>query len=378
VPVLGHDFFLFTWLGIVLGMMASAVLVGPLLHYWSTRHCYLVALPFMALSLWPALANYLGEQPLPPEDRTQTLAENWRKHPEMFLLASCMGLVLIGIVIVTLTLSVEKDVEFPQFMMSLIGACAVLGSLAVFIRWEITGPCIFWFILQACPKVDGALFFFYTDGPDAFPGGPAFSPWLYATGMTLACCCGALCAYLTGDFLFLKWRYPSIIFLTVPLRVVAKLMLLPVLWRWTTPRYADSEASFILALEFLHSLLFSWSWIPRQVMTAHATPTGYEATMLSLMSGTFNMASMIASYCGCWMLSNFSVCVDGTADDAESFARIWKPYIVSSVSPLLTLLVLPLLIPNKYQTEVLISEKPESSTHGSFFKRRFRRNPCAR
>jgi len=369
---LSHDFFLFTWLGIVVGMIASALLVGPLLHYWSPRHCYLVALPFLGLSLWPALANYLGEQPLPLEDRTQLMAANFRKHPEMFILALCMALVLIGIVIATLTLSKEKDVEFPQFMMSFVGACIILASLAIFIRWEITGPCIFWFILQACPRVDGALFFFYTDGPDVFPGGPFFSPWLYATGMNLACFCGTLCAYLTGDFLFKEWRYPSIILLTVPLRVVARLMLIPVLWRWTIPSYADSEASFILALEFLHGMCFAWSWIPRQVMTAHATPTGYEATMLSLMSGTFNMASMISSYCGCWILSNFSVCVDGSTDDAKSLARIWKPYTVSSVSPLLALVLLPILIPNKYQTEVLITEKPESSTHGSFFTRRFR------
>jgi len=373
VAHLSHDFFLFTWLGIVMGMIASALLVGPLLHYWSPRHCYLVALPFMALSLWPALANYLGEQPLPVEDRTGVMVANFRKHPEMFILASCMALVLIGIVIATLALSEEKNVEFPQFMMSLIGAFAVLASLAIFIRWEITGPAIFWFMLQACPKVDGALFFFYTDGPDVFPGGPAFSPWMYATGMNLASICGALCAYLTGDFLFKEWRYPSIILLTVPLRVVTRLMLIPILWRWTIPRYADSEAAFILALEFLHCMSFAWSWIPRQVMTAHATPTGYEATMLSLMSGTFNMASMISSYCGCWILSHFLVFVDGSPDDAKSLARIWKPYTLSSVSPLLALILLPILIPNKYQTEVLITEKPESSTHGSFFKKRFRR-----
>jgi len=142
---LSHDFFLFTWLGIVVGMIASALLVGPLLHYWSPRHCYLVALPFLGLSLWPALANYLGEQPLPLEDRTQLMAANFRKHPEMFILALCMALVLIGIVIATLTLSKEKDVEFPQFMMSFVGACIILASLAIFIRWEITGPCIFWF-----------------------------------------------------------------------------------------------------------------------------------------------------------------------------------------------------------------------------------------
>jgi hypothetical protein len=373
VAHLSHDFFLFTWLGIVVGMIASALLAGPVLHYWSPRHCYLVALPFMALSLWPALANYLGEQPLPLEDRTSLMAANFRKHPEMFILASCMGLVLIGIVVATLTLSEEKNVEFPQFMMSFIGACTVLASLAIFIRWEITGPCIFWFILQACPRVDGALFFFYTDGPEAFPGGPAFSPWLYATGMNLASFCGALCAYLTGDFLFKQWRYPSIILLTVPLRAVTRLMLLPVLWRWTIPRYVDSEASFILLLEFLHCMFSGWSWIPRQVMTAHATPTGYEATMLSLMSGTFNMASMISSYCGCWMLSSFSVCVDGSPDDAKSLARIWKPYIISVVVPLFALFLVPMLIPNKYQTELLITEKPESSTHGSFFKNRFRR-----
>merc|ERR1740138_1225753 len=104
-------------------------------------------------------------------------------------------------------------------------------------------------------------------------------------------------------------------------------------------------------------------------MNAHMTVSGYEAMMLALIAGTFNMGSMISSYLGCWLLSKFNVCVDGDAGDAAAFANLWKPYLVAVLTPVLVLIFMPWLIPNKLQTEALIIEYPESTTYGAPFQR---------
>lgn len=368
---LGPDFFLFTWLGCVLGMIAATMIAGALIEHVAPQACYLVALPFMALALWPTIMNYLGEQPLPEEERAGRMIANFAQHPEMCSLALGMGVVLATLGV--LTANSGHNPEGRHAMLSVAASLLLVGAFALFIRWEMSGPVIFWFLLQACPKIDGALFYFYTDGPEMFPIGPWFSASLYTTGLGLACFFGALAGYLTGSELFRNWRYPSIILLTVPLRAIVRLLLLPMLWRWTTAPYYVSDRWLALTVEFFSSMIYSYTWIPRQVMSAHMTPDATEATMLALMSGSFNMGGMISSYLGSWLLDAFSIGVDGTAKDGPAFEHIWKPYAVSVVCPLLVLALLPGFIPNRLQTEALITERPESTTHGSPFSRYLQR-----
>lgn len=372
---LGPDFFLFTWLGIVIGMILATLLVGPIIEHWSAHTCYLVALPFILPLFWPLLKNYMGERRLPEgETMLSRLTANFQNHPVMFWLCLGVGLLIAGMSV--LTFSAKKDSEDTQALAISVASALLLAAIGVFIRSEIAGPVVFWFLLQACPQVNGALFYFYTDGPKAFPGGPHFSAWMYATGMGLAGLLGVLAGYLSGSALFANWRYTSILLLTVPSRAVVRLCLLPVLWRWSTTRYnisgvpdPYSDVYWVFPVEFFSSMLFAWSWVPKQVMNAQLTPKGNEATMLALTAGTFNMGSMVSSYLGCWLLSTFKICADGTPGDRADLMTLWRPYIICVLAPVLVLILLPLFIPHKLQTEVLITEHPESPTYGSFKQR---------
>jgi MFS family permease len=107
---LGPDFFLFTWLGIVIGMILATLCVGPLIQYWSPHSCYLVALPFIAISLWPTVMNYMGEKELQDNESVfARIASNLKRHPEMSSLCIGMGLLLVAITVVTFT--VREDAE---------------------------------------------------------------------------------------------------------------------------------------------------------------------------------------------------------------------------------------------------------------------------
>merc|ERR1712232_1503858 len=130
---------------------------------------------------------------------------------------------------------------------------------------------------------------------------------------------------------------------------------------------ALADVAWVFPIEFLSSMLFAWSWVPKQVMNAHLTPKGNEATMLALTAGTFNLGSIIASYLGCWLLSSYNICPDGDSGDASALAKLWRPYIICVLAPVFVLVLLPVFIPNKLQTEVLLTERPESCTYGTLF-----------
>jgi len=376
---LGPDFFLFTWLGIVIAMIMVTLLVGPIIQHWSPYACYLVAIPFMLPFFWPTMMNYMGEKKLPPEETVAVrFMANFHNHPAMFWLCLAMGVLIAGMSVVTFTSG--EGSERAQALAITIAATILLTAIAVTIRLEVALPLTFWFLLQACPQVNGALFYFYTDDIEAFPDGPHFSTWMYATGLSVAGLLGVLTGYLTGSAIFKNWRYTSILLLTVPCRAFVRMGLVPVLWRWNRTRYhlgsvhdAYADVYWIFPIEFLASMLFAWSWVPKQVMNAHLTPTGNEATMLALTAGTFNLGSVMASYIGCWLLSTFKVCPDGTSD-ADAMENLWKPYMIGVVTPLLVLVLLPFFIPHKLQTEVLITEHPESCTYGSLRQRLADRN----
>jgi len=377
---LGPDFFLFTWLGIVIGMILATLLVGPIIQHWSPHACYLVALPFILPMMWPTLMNYMGERRLPEsETMLSRLVSNFQNFPVMFGLCLGVGLLIAGMSVMTFT--AKKDSEASQALTISIAAALLLAGIGIFIRSEIAGPVVFWFLLQACPQVNGAMFYFYTDDVEAFPGGPHFSAWMYATGMGIAGLLGVLTGYLSGSALFTNWRYTSILLLTVPSRAIVRLFLLPVLWRWSATRYHTTgvqdpyaDLYWVFPVEFLSSMLFAWSWVPKQVMNAHLTPKGNEATMLALTAGTFNLGSIMASYLGCWLLSSFKICPDGGSGDAAALMNLWRPYVISVVAPVLVLVLLPLFIPHKLQTEILITEHPESPTYNSLSQRVTARN----
>lgn len=360
---LGPDFFMFTWVGINVGMIMAVLLAGPIIQYYGPEMCFLVALPFMALILLPTALNWIGEQQLPEAERWGRCAMVFWQQPEMFLISLGMGVVIGVITIATFSAFLKDWLVF----ICIAASCTLVGSVVCFLRPAIAHPVLFWFLLTAiAPKVDGALFYFYTDGPEVYPAGPHFSPWLYTTGLGLSGFLGSLAGYLSGSELFKGWRYRGVILLALPLYSLARLAMLPVILRWNrTGHYQVPDPFMVFPFEFLMGMFFGWIWIPKQVMNAHMCTVGSESTMLAIMAGTFNLGGLVSRYLGCWILDYFEVCPDGTVGDAEKFDNLWKPYTIEALSRLIVLPLLFWLIPNKLQTEVLIADHPEDASYGS-------------
>lgn len=368
---LGPEFFTFTWLGINVGQVASVCLLGPLIHHFGPRIPFIVAMPFIALVLWPTLCNFLGERQVPPEDRGGNLRLA-RQHPVLCSLTFLIGVLIVTLIICTFLLSEEHLIALALGL-----AALVLTGFLGFVRWEITGPIVFYFMLGMLSfNVEGALFYFYTDTPEKYALGPHFSIWFYTTGIGAASFLGVTVGFLTGSELFRSWSYRGILKLTIVLRAVTQLALVPVLLRWTGH---VTDAAWVLGAITVDSIVFAWRWIPKQVMGAHLTPQGVEATMLGLSAGTFNMAAILSSYCGSYLLHHFGVAPTGGADEANAFQHLWKVQVLAALAPCMMLFLLPTLVPPQTQTEPLIVERRDSATHGSWFELAMsaRRRPSA-
>jgi MFS family permease len=359
---LGPQFFTFTWLGINIGQVLGVVLVGLLIHYAGPRLPYLVAFPFMALVLWPTLSKFLGERPIPYEERAGYLPLI-QKHPVLCSLTLLIGFLIINLIVGTFFLS-----EGELLVLSLVFATLVMMGFLIFIRPEIMGPVVFYFMLGLFSfNIDGALFYFYTDTPEQYPEGPHFSAWFYTSGLGATIFLGIMAGFISGSEIFKNWSYRGILKVTVMLRAITQLCLVPLLCRWNLI-FGIPDHLWVLVVTFADTMVFAWRWIPKQVMGAHLTPRGVEATMLGLNAGTFNMAMILSSYCGGYVLHRFGVRPGGQVGDGAMFEHLWMCQVVAALAPCTLLFAMPAFIPAKIQTEPLLVERPDSATHGSMFE----------
>lgn len=360
---LGPELFTFTWFGIMIGRVLSLCIVGPIIYFFDARMPYLIALPFMVLVLWPTVCNYLGEKPV-SSDELNHCVNTLRKHAVLVCLTIVIGAVIVALILGTFFLS---DRRLAVLTVSL--ALAVIISVGFFIRPEIAGPIVFYFLLNLSQlNIDGALFYWFTDSPEAFPEGPHFSAGFYITVMGLVLCFGIMLSFWSGAILFKGWSYQGITCLSIVLRVPTSLLMVPMLRRWNVG-LGVSDAAWVLTATFLDLVVCAWRWIPKQVMGAHLTPKGVEATMLGLSAGSFNLAGILSSYLGSFLLEFYGVRPSGQTNESQMFDGIWKAQVVLSLTPCLTLPLIPYLMPAKTQTESLINEAEDSGTYRSMFER---------
>lgn len=261
--------------------------------------------------------------------------------------------------------------------LSLVLATVVLLGFSAFIRKEIAGPVIFYFILGLVSmNIDGALFYFYTDSPQEFPSGPHFSAYFFTTGIGASTFLGIMVGFLTGGELFADWSYRNILNVTIALRALTQLAMVPVLLRWTAV-VGIPDSIWVLAVTAVDNVFMAWRWIPKQVMGAHLTPKGVEATAVGLNAGTYNMATILSSYIGGALLNFLGVVPVGRAGESRSFDKLWQAQVLVALAPCTVLFIVPLLVPSKRQTEPLLLEQLDSATHGSAFEMMMARRRAA-
>merc|ERR1719460_3424065 len=136
------------------------------------------------------------------------------QNPVLWMLTFCMAGLVVLLIFGTFFLA-----EHVLLGLSIGSAVFVLCGFLVFIRREIAGPIIFYFVLGLSSfNLDGALFYFYTDSPEEYPEGPHFTAYFYTTAIGLVAFVGIMFGFLSGAELFKGWSYRRILGLTVVIR----------------------------------------------------------------------------------------------------------------------------------------------------------------
>lgn len=340
------------------GMIISAMLTGSVIHYWGPRAPYFVALPFCCCIFAIPIFNWLQEERLLPEERLMNF-ESVKKNPYLFGL----GVLLLPLLLMLACGSLANFPERTLVVLALFASGVVVGGYMTFIRPEISGPIVFFFIMRCLNlHIQGALFYFFTDPIANFPEGPHFSPMFYVTGVTSIAIFGRMLGFITARQLFGTWSYQRALSLTIPLVACTQLSLVPLLLRWNL-LVGIPDRAYVLMWTFTDMLLRGWRHFPFSVALLQATPQGLEASSMALNSGALNMAMTLSIFFGSFALDLCGVRPSGDSQESSAFSGLWKVQAASALLPLLSVPLIPLFMPSRSHMQTLIDENPTSATH---------------
>merc|ERR1719221_1838449 len=103
---------------------------------------------------------------------------------------------------------------------------------------------------------------------------------------------------------------------------------------------------FVMGTGAFASVIGQWMWMPSVVILSQLCPEGMEATMYALLAGCHNLGNTIASNCGALLLEWLGCQPGGNPGESDQFKNLWIGSVVSTVLPMLTLALMPWLIPN--------------------------------
>ena len=358
----GPDLVTFVWSGVTLGGLLATSTVGVLLQYCGgPKTVYAVCAVAASVIFIPTSLGYLEEERMSVSEATAHTAKMIRRQPEIIFLSILMAISVITMGIVGVT---YQDITI-NFGLALFFGIVVISSFAILLRPLISLMTVFAFVQTSCAlSIEGATFYFFTDNETQYPNGPHFSAFFYTTVIGLIVGVFGLAGLWSYNRFMKEWTYRSIYFFANLAVTVLNLVGL-VLYTRTNLDWGIPDKVFVLCGSVMQSLVLTWMWIPGIVMLAHLCPKGLEASMYALLAGCHNIGSSVAQYSGAYMLSELGITPNGSIDESTKFDLLWQAVLIAAILPLFSLIFLPFCIPNKTQTDTILTEHPHSATVGS-------------
>lgn len=364
VPHLGPDLMTYVWFGLQAGGLVGVIIAGPMMQYWSVfAPCFVSILP-VGLAIVLILMGYMQEKQLTSEDVTSVRECMWKQKEAcilciLMLTGSCT-LTFIGILFADVTVNVVA---------SLCVVIIMIGAFLLLLRPVIAKVNTF-FVLQTTLSLSysGASFYFFTDNATQYPEGPHFSITFYSTVLGIASAVFSMLGIYTYQRWWRTWKYPSLITLT---NVVYCLLCLSdcVVYSRLNVKIGIPDRVFVLGSSALQTVIYQWMWVPGIVILSQLCPKDMEATMYALLAGCHNLGSTVANNCGSLLLVLMDVTPSGQIDESAQFVNLWRCALIAAICPVLTLILIPFLIPDARQTETLLDAEDRDASKGSLWKR---------
>jgi len=351
-PDKGPDFITLVWLMVACGGLMATLTLGWVLEWVEPHWVYGICVIPAALTLVPVLLNYLDEKKLTAEE-VVAVRKFYFAQSELVVLVVLVGGASILIMVTGLT-------QHSVWVNLAVGlSCAVVvGSAFMLLTTPMIGKMVCFGIIQHLCAFNtmGAVFYFFTNGPEQYPEGPHFTPMFLITIVGVVGSCFSLVGFSVFNLCMKHWRYHSVFFTTNFMYCCGHALAAVQFSRWNL-RLGISDEAFAVSYAVIQSITTSMLFLPGIVLLTQLCPKNVEATMYALLAGTSNLGTQIGGAVGAAVLTYLGVTPRGAAGETDKFENLWIAALVSSFAPLITLAILPWMIPNALQTERLMDDK---------------------
>mmetsp|Transcript_22348 Transcript_22348/g.31292 ORF Transcript_22348/g.31292 Transcript_22348/m.31292 type:complete len:604 (-) Transcript_22348:157-1968(-) len=385
-PAHGSDLISFVWGGLSIAQLLAVATVGQLIEHLGAKYVFALSVIPCALGIFPGSLNLLEEDPQHVRAQQQALihpngdgmgpgleAQGNEQLAHAGSLWSCFGFITINtskickhsnyfvLVLILTGLSLVLAVVGAVSTNNSLNCTIAIGAgLVTFIAFFVLADPLVaktnsFFLLYACCyiSIEGATFYFFTDTPEQYPGGPNFSPTFYTTVIGLiASGTSLLGIYIYNAFLSHS-KYRTIFLINGLMWTLINIISCAVFLRWNLLVGIPDEV-FVLGSQALQQMILQFGWIPGVVLMSHLCHEGMEATMYALMAGSQNMGSNISYFTGAYILEVLKVQPSGAKNESHQFDNLWLVAVISSLGGLVPLLFLPYLIPDARPDEKLV------------------------
>lgn len=363
-PNEGPDLVTFVWFGWSVMAIVANIIVPPLLNNFGVHATYTVMAISASILFWPLLRNYLGERTYTAEEGEEVrsrLMQNWQ------LLIPSSTMLVIGFVWMFIGFSNFTPTHklYVSLVFVFIQCCANYLTL----RRDIANVAVFFLLYgMATPSLDGSTFYFYNDNASLYPDGPHFDKTFYVTVLNILGDVFNVCGMAMYAMFLKKWKYSSTLYFCQIILAVGHLLDAAQFKRLNLGLGIDDHV-MILGARTTITLVGRVSIITQTLLMSRMCPPGFEGTLFAILQGGNNMGHSVAHILGGALFEQSGVLPNGTETDANKFKNLWILAVIEALLPLASMLLVPLLIPDAKQTELLTHEHHESPIAGSFFAR---------
>lgn len=366
-PAHGPALLTFVWFGMQVGGLVATLASGPTIHAVGPKIPYLVAAAPAVAVMIPVALGYLEEQWTSPEEAS---AIRQRYYQQREACALCF--LMLGSGVALAVCGITSGNPLANCITAVLVAVVVLLGFSLVLSPVIAKFNAFSLIQGALSlNIGGATFYFYTDTVEQYKDGPHFSEFFYNSVMgTLGSICSLIGIYFYQRYMS-TWKYRSLLIFT---NVIASMLALldVVMFARLNKRVGIPDHVLVLGLSCLQNVIFQWQWMPQVVILSYLCPSGMEATMYALLAGCANLGNSVSSNCGALLLYHLGCRPSGEQAEGEQFKNLWIAAIISTVLPLIAVIVLQHLIPDARQNEKIVTEDSDA-TSGSALRTWFGR-----
>eukprot|EP00427_Karlodinium_veneficum_P027351 CAMPEP_0169214246 /NCGR_PEP_ID=MMETSP1016-20121227/17241_1 /TAXON_ID=342587 /ORGANISM="Karlodinium micrum, Strain CCMP2283" /LENGTH=558 /DNA_ID=CAMNT_0009292031 /DNA_START=128 /DNA_END=1804 /DNA_ORIENTATION=+ len=367
-PEKGPDLITFVWLIVTAGGLVATLTLGSVLEVMQPNWVYAICLIPAAVILIPTTLNFMDEKRM-SHDEVVSVRTHYFAQWELVVLVFLVGFASIMIMVTGLT---SKSV-WINLAVGIVSAFVVSCAFLLLTAPIIGRMVVFGIIQHLCAfNTMGAVFYFYTNGPEQYPEGPHFSPMFLISIVGVVGSIFSLLGFSVFNLYMKHWRYHSVFFATNIVYCFGH-ALSAIQFSRLNLRWGISDEVFAISYAMITSVTTSMLFLPGIVLLTQLCPKNVEATMYALLAGTSNLGTQIGGSVGAAVLTSFGVTPRGELGESHKFHNLWIAALISSIAPVITLILLPWMIPDALQTERLMDESStavDGSPWRKFFSRR--------